>query len=85
MQPSCYGATAINYRLKSEASITLHFQLFAQHYKSRPIQKAPQSVIKVATMRNTDDFRYTKETITKLTLLLSAKMNGIQRRTMVSP
>ena len=48
------------------------------------------SVIKVATMRNTNDFRNTQRkpltrlAITKSTVLESEKMSGTQRGTMVS-
>ena len=40
--------------------------------------------IKVAIMKNTDDLYYAKEATTKLTLLLSAKTNGTQRKTLIS-
>ena len=50
---------AINYRLK-KVKYPLHFvvsyvQPVTQHYESRTVQKAP---LKVATMKNTDDFCY---------------------------
>ena len=48
--------------MKSEASIILHCQLITQQYCS----KSP-SVIKVATVKNTDDFCYAKKATTKLT------------------
>ena len=47
------------------------------------------SAIKIATMKNTDNFRYAKGSHHVLPpnrhLSLSAKMNGTQRRTLVSP
>ena len=45
----------INYHLKSEISLTLHCQLCSTHYKSRT------SAIKVASMKNTDDFHYERK------------------------
>ena len=52
------GIMPINHRLKSEASITLLFQLFSIRYKPIRIKTKSKttSVIKVATMKNTDDF-----------------------------
>ena len=44
--------------MKSEASIILHCQLITQQYCS----KSP-SVIKVATVKNTDNFCYAKKAI----------------------
>jgi len=48
------------------------------------------SVIKVATVKSTDDFHYAKEAIMCMQMpnqhiLLSAKTNGTQRSTLVSP
>jgi len=47
------------------------------------------SVIKVATMKNTDDFCYAKEAIgmqpPNKCFSLSAKMNGAQRRALLNP
>ena len=53
-------ATYINYRLKSEVSITLHCQLFSIRYTAFRIKNCLKSTsaIKIATMKNTDDFRY---------------------------
>jgi len=50
------SATPINYRLRSQVSITLLFQQFLtlKQYESKSI-----SVIKVATMKNMDAFHYT--------------------------
>ena len=50
----------INYHLKSEVSITLRCQLCSTRYTAVRIKnclKSP-SAIKIATMTNTDDFRY---------------------------
>ena len=75
---------AINYRLKSEVSITLRCQLLvcSTHYTA--FSKST-SAIKVATMKNTDDFHY-EESHYVLPLnqcfSLSAMMNGTQRRTL---
>ena len=44
-RPNC-----IYYRLKSEVSITLRCRLCSAHYTAIPI--------KIATMKNTDDFRF---------------------------
>jgi len=71
-----------------EVLITLLCQLCSTHYTSVWIKnclKSP-SVIKVATMKNTDDFCYAKEAIMcNQCFSLPAKMNGTQRRTLVSP
>ena len=50
----------INYRLKSEASITLLCRLCSTHYTAVRIKNCLKSTsaIKIATMKNTDDFRY---------------------------
>ena len=83
-------ARPTNYRLKSEVSITLHCQLCSTRYAAFRIKNCLKSTsaIKIATMTNTDDFRYegkSSHAIAKSTLALSAKMNGTQRRTLVSP
>ena len=48
----------INYRLKSEVSITLRCRLCSTHYTAIRIKNCLKSTsaIKVATMKNTDDF-----------------------------
>ena len=50
----------INYCLKSEVSITLRGQLYSSHYTAVRIKNCSKSTsaIKVATMKNTDDFHY---------------------------
>ena len=50
----------INYRLKSEVSITLCCQLCSTHYTAIRIKDCLKSTsaIKIATMKNTDDFRF---------------------------
>jgi len=57
------GAVPINYCRKSEASITLLCQLFSTHYTPIRIKtwSKSTSVIKVAIMKNTDDFHYACE------------------------
>ena len=65
-------------------------QLCSTRYTALQIKNYSKSTpeIKVATMKNMDDFHYqgkSSSATTKLTLLLSAKMNGTQRRTLVSP
>ena len=66
-------------------------QLCLTSYTAIPIKNCLKctSAIKVATMKDTDGFHYAKEAIMCKTksqhFLLSAKMNGIQRRTLVSP
>ena len=82
---------AINYHLKSEVSITLHYQLCSTHYTTLQIKNCLKSTstIKVATtkirtisviMRGSHHML-----LPNLHLLLSAKMNGKQRRTLASP
>ena len=83
-------ATYINYRLKNEVSFTLRCQLCSTRYTAFQIKNClkSNSAIKIATMKNTDDFCYEgkpSRATTKSTTLLSAKMNGKQRRTLVSP
>ena len=53
-------APTINYRLKSEVSIMLHCQLCSTRYTALRIKNCLKSTsaIKVATMKNTDDFCY---------------------------
>ena len=68
-----------NYRLKSEISIMLHGQLGSTHYTAGTFQKHLCNLI--ATMKSMDDFCYAKEAIMCRHILLSAKMNGTQRRT----
>ena len=50
----------INYRLKSEVSITLRCRLCSTRYTAIQIKKCLKSTsaIKIATMKNTDDFRF---------------------------
>ena len=50
----------INYRLKNEGSITLRCQLCSIHYTAVRIKNCSKSTsaIKVATMKNMDDFHY---------------------------
>ena len=70
----------INCRLKSKVSITLRCLLCSSHYST--------SAIKIATTKNTDDFRYKgkpSRATTNRHFSLSAKMNGAQRRLLVSP
>ena len=63
---------AINCHLKSEVSIMLYCQLCSTHYTVVRIKNCSKSTsaIKVATMKNTDDFHYEGKplrTTTKLT------------------
>ena len=50
----------INYRLKSEVFITLLCRLCSTHYTAIRIKNCLKSTfaIKIATMKNTDDFRF---------------------------
>ena len=50
----------INYRLKSEVSITLHCRLHSTRYTAVRIKNCLKSTsaIKIATMKNTADFRF---------------------------
>ena len=68
----------INYRLKSEVSITLCCWLCSTRYTAVQIKNCFKntSAIKVATMKNTDNFRYRRKTqknTTKLTLFTVSK------------
>ena len=64
--PPVKGSASINYRLKREVSIMLRCQLCSTRYTAVQIRNYSKStsVIKIATMENTDDFRYAKEAIT---------------------
>ena len=80
----------ISYRLKSEVSIMLHCQLCSTCYTAVQIKNnlKSTSAIKVATMKKTDNFCYERRpshAMPNRHFLLSAKMNGTQRRTLVSP
>ena len=81
---------ATNYYLKNEVFITLRWQC-STRYTAVQIKNCSKGTpaIKVATMENTDDFRYRKGSHHVLPpnqhFSLSAKVNGTQRRTMVSP
>ena len=80
----------INYHLKSEVSITFRCWLSSTRYTAVQIKNCSESTsaIKITTMKNTD-ISISKESYhvlpPNLHLLLSAKMNGAQRRTLVSP
>ena len=68
----------INYRLKSEVSITFRCQLCSTHYTAVRIKNCLNgtSAIKIATMTNTDDFRYEgkpSRATAKLTLFAVSK------------
>ena len=68
----------INYRLKSEVSITLRCWLCSTHYTAVLIKNCLKSTsaIKIAITTNTDDFRYKgkpSRAITKLTLFAVRK------------
>ena len=68
----------INYRLKSEASIMLCCRLCSTRYTAVRIKNCSKrtSAIKIATMKNTDDFRYEgkpSRATTKLTLFAVSK------------
>ena len=59
-------------------------ELFKKHH----CNQSSHAVIKVATMKNMDHFQYAKEAITcyhQLLLFIVHKVNGTQRRTLVSP
>ena len=78
------------YRLKSEVSVTLRCRLCLTCYTAVRINNCLKSAsaIKIATMTNTDDFRYEGKppcAIAKSTLFAVSMMNGTQRRTLVSP
>ena len=88
------GATCpsyINCHLKSEVSIMLCCWLCSTHYTTVRTRNCltSTSAIKIATMKITDDFCYAKGSHHVLSpnrhFSLSAKMNGTQRRTLVSP
>ena len=54
------GTASFSYRLKSEVSIMLRCQLCSTRYTALQIKNCLKSasVIKVATMKNTNDFHY---------------------------
>ena len=60
----CY-APLPNYLLKSKLSIMLHYQLFSTRYATIRIKNCLKStsIIKVASMKSTDDFCYAEESI----------------------
>ena len=66
----------INYRLKSEVSITLCCWLCSTRYTAVQIEKST-SAIKTATLKNTDDFHYegkpSRASIAKSTLFAVSK------------
>jgi len=69
----------------TEVSIALLCLLCSTHYTAVQIKKST-SVIKVDTMKSTDDFSLCKGSHhVQPRLSLSTKMNGTQRRTLVSP
>ena len=86
----CCASSYINYHLKSEVPITLCCWLCSTCYIAVRIKNCSKSTsaIRVATMKYTDDFCFEgkpSRATAKSTLSLSAKMNGTQRRTLVSP
>ena len=80
-------APDINYRLKSEVTITLRCQLCSTRYTALRIKNCSTSAIKVAT-RKIWTISITKGSNHMLSpnrhFSLSANMNGTQRRTLVS-
>ena len=84
----------INYCLESAAAITLCFQLCSASYTALQAKNSVRiiSAISPFTMKNTDNSRlqtYCREVMHRATanrhFRLSAKRNGTQRRTKVSP
>ena len=78
------------YMLKSEVSIMLHCWLCSIRYTAVRIKNCLKSTstFKIATMKNMDDFRYKGKlscASPNRHFSLSAKMNGTQKRTLVSP
>ena len=84
-------ASATNCHVNCEVSIMLHCQPSSTCYTALRIKKCLKSTfaaVKVATMKNTDNFCFKRKlphATTKSTLSLSVKMNGTQKRTLVSP
>ena len=75
---------------ESEVSVMLCCWICSTRYTAVRIENCLKSTsaIKTATMKNMVDFHYKGKpscAITKSTLLLSAKINGAQRRTLISP
>ena len=77
---------------ESEGSITLRCQLCSIRYTAIQIKSCFKntSAMEVATMKNTDDFLQQREASHHVLppnrhFSLSVKMNGTQRRTLVSP
>jgi len=83
--------TMVTCTSETEVSIALLCQLCSTRYTAVQIKNCMEStsVIKVATMKSTDDLSLCKGSLhvqpPNLCLSLSAKMNGTQRRTLVSP
>ena len=61
-------------QLSSETEVSIYL-LYSTHYTAVQIKNCLKctSVIKVATMKNTNDFHYAKEAITKSTLFTVSK------------
>ena len=80
-------APAVDHRLKSEISIKLHCQLCSTHHTALQIKNYLKrtSTIKVVTMKNSVMKGSHHMPLSNRHFLLSAKMNGTQRRTLVSP
>ena len=86
----------INYHLKCEVSIKLHCRLCSTRYPAVRIKNCLKSTsaIKTTTIKNMDDFLHEGNSFMKGShyvlspnqhFLLLEKMNGTQRRTLVSP
>ena len=80
----------INYRLKSEVSITLRCRLCSTRYTAIQIKNFLKSTfaIKIATMRNADDFCFEgkpSRARAKSTPFPVSKDEWTQRRSLVSP
>ena len=78
-----------HYHQKGEVSSTLCCRLHSTHYTAIQIKNCLKKHLynQSSHYKNTDDFHYTKEAITyncQIDTSLSAKMNGTQRRTLVS-
>ena len=79
----------INYRLKSEVSITLRCRLCSTRYTAVRIKNCLKSTsaIKIATMKNMDDFRYEGKPsrATAKSPPFAVTVSATQRRTPASP
>jgi len=86
------ASSAPNYHLKSKVAFTIRCQLYSTHCQParilRSINLKSNYAIKVASMKIQKIFHYKEEAIMRnhrINTFRCAKMNGVQRRALVSP